>query len=368
MIPTADRAERDANTGLPSSVTDPLGVGSRRVPQYDSPIGPGIGGTTPSTAPRPPQYDSPIGPSASVPAPATQQTYQYALTPDGRIVVVDGSGQPASGSWWQAVGNATANYAQYGMQDPATFNPSTAGSFGPQGRYGPPENMYKAFEMLTPQEKNFWALMAANYDSNSNPETQYAKFVEIAYNQGQQTGIYANAMGIAMRHARDMGYDMRNAYVPGDRASMAMRRGTASFDQGAYDPDFEGFGSGLDTSSGGYSGYGGGSYGGGGGGSATIQLTNPTSARGLLMQTMQSVLGRNPTNQEYRDFLTTLNEYETASPKTVTVDGDTAVYEGGVDPSVIAMDFTKNAEDYKSSQARGYFNTMMQALGGAANG
>lgn len=177
-------------------------------------------------------------------------------------------------------------------------------------------------------------------------------------------------MGIAMRHARDMGYDMRNTYVPGTRGSMAMRRGTSSFDLGAYDPEFEGFSDTTDSSSsGGYSGYGGGSYGGGGGGgSATVQLTNPTSARGLLMQTMQSVLGRSPTDREYREFLATLNEYETSSPKTVTVDGDTATYEGGVDPSVIAMDFTKNAEDYKSSQARGYFNTMMQALGGAAGG
>lgn len=123
------------------------------------------------------------------------------------------------------------------------------------------------------------------------------------------------------------------------------------------------------SSSGGYGSYGGGGYGGGGGsGSQQISLTNPTAARGLLLQTMQSVLGRNPTEQEYKDFITTLNDYEQSNPQKAEVDGDSVTYSGGVDPGVIAQEFAQNAEDYKSSQARQYFNTFMQALGGAANG
>lgn len=120
------------------------------------------------------------------------------------------------------------------------------------------------------------------------------------------------------------------------------------------------------SSSGGYSG--GGGYGGGGSGSQQISLTNPTAARGLLLQTMQSVLGRNPTEREYKDFITTLNDYEQSNPQKAEVDGDSVTYSGGVDPGVIAQEFAQNAEDYKSSQARQYFNTFMQALGGAANG
>lgn len=122
------------------------------------------------------------------------------------------------------------------------------------------------------------------------------------------------------------------------------------------------------SSSGGYGSYGGGGYGGGGSGSQQISLTNPTAARGLLLQTMQSVLGRNPTEQEYKDFITTLNDYERSNPQTAEVDGDSVTYSGGVDPGVIAQEFAQNAEDYKSSQARQYFNTFMQALGGASGG
>lgn len=112
---------------------------------------------------------------------------------------------------------------------------------------------------------------------------------------------------------------------------------------------------------------GGGSYGGGGGGGSVV-LTDPTSARGLLMQTMQSVLGRDPTNREYKDFLDSLNASEMENPRTVDVEGDVAVQSGGIDPSVLALEFAQSAKDYKETQANKFYNAFMGALGGAASG
>lgn len=127
---------------------------------------------------------------------------------------------------------------------------------------------------------------------------------------------------------------------------------------------------GMASGSGSYGGsYGGGyGYGGGGGGSSSVALTDPTSARGLLLQTMQGVLGRNPTDREYRDFLKTLNKSEMANPRTVEMDGDVAVQSGGIDASVLALDFAKAADDYKATQANKFYNAFMGALGGGVSG
>jgi len=84
--------------------------------------------------------------------------------------------------------------------------------------------------------------------------------------------------------------------------------------------------------------YGGGGYGGGGGG-GSVSLTNPTSARGLLMQTMQSV-------------------------NTASFEGGTTVGSGGVDPGVLALEFAQDQEDYTERQGDNYFRTFMQALAG----
>ena len=113
-----------------------------------------------------------------------------------------------------------------------------------------------------------------------------------------------------------------------------------------------------------YSGGGGGYGGGGGGGGGSVSLTNPTSARGLLMQTMQSVLGRNPTNDEYKTFLQVLNEAEMANPNTASVEGDVVVGSGGVDPGVLALEFAQDQEDFTERQGDRYFRTFMQALAG----
>jgi len=116
------------------------------------------------------------------------------------------------------------------------------------------------------------------------------------------------------------------------------------------------------SSSGSYSG-GGGGYGGGGGGGGSVSLTNPTSARGLLMQTMQSVLGRNPTNSEYKTFLKALNEAEMSNPQTVGFQDGMAVGSGGVDPGVVALDYVEGLEEFKSAAGQRTLDAFMQVLG-----
>lgn len=119
-----------------------------------------------------------------------------------------------------------------------------------------------------------------------------------------------------------------------------------------------------------YSSPGGGSSGGGsgGGGGGQVSLTNPTSARTLLLQTMQGVLGRNPTNREYKGFLDTLTQTEMANPQTVDVQGDLVVQSGGTDPGSLALEFAQSADDYKSTQANKFYNAFMGALGGNLGG
>jgi len=111
----------------------------------------------------------------------------------------------------------------------------------------------------------------------------------------------------------------------------------------------------------------GGGYGGGGGGGASmgsVSLTDPTSARGLLLQTMQGVLGRNPTSKEYKDFLDTLNRVEMENPRTVSIEGDVAVQSGGTDPAAIAMDFAENRPDARRVEMRRATDLLLTAMGG----
>lgn len=125
----------------------------------------------------------------------------------------------------------------------------------------------------------------------------------------------------------------------------------------------------VDTESSGssyYGGGGGGYGGGGGGGGGQVSLTNPTSAKGLLMQTMQQALGRNPTQNEYSQFLKILNEAEMANPQTVSVEGDVVVGSGGVDPGVLALEFAQDQEDWQERQGDQYFQVFMQSLAGGA--
>jgi hypothetical protein len=83
---------------------------------------------------------------------------------------------------------------------------------------------------------------------------------------------------------------------------------------------------------------------------------------------MQGVLGRNPTDREYKDFIKTLTETEMANPSTVSVEGDVVVQSGGTDPGVVALEFAQAQEDYKSTQANKFYNAFMGALGGGVSG
>ena len=110
--------------------------------------------------------------------------------------------------------------------------------------------------------------------------------------------------------------------------------------------------------------YGGGGYGGGGGGGGgSVSLTNPTSARGLLMQTMQGVLGRNPTEQEYSQFVKALNQAEMGAPRTVGFEGDLAVQSGGVDPGMVAMEYVEGLEEFDSAEGQRAFDSFIRVLG-----
>ena len=118
----------------------------------------------------------------------------------------------------------------------------------------------------------------------------------------------------------------------------------------------------LTSSSSGSSG--GGGYGGGYSTQQTIDLTSPTQARGLLMQTIQGALGRNPTEDEYSQFLTILNESQTANPQVVSAAGDTVTRSGGVDPGVLALDYAQSRDDYEDVQANQYYNMFLDVLAG----
>lgn len=110
-----------------------------------------------------------------------------------------------------------------------------------------------------------------------------------------------------------------------------------------------------------YSSSGGGSYGGGGGG--TVSLTDPSSARGLLMQTMQNVLGRNPTDQEYRQFVKALEQAEMGAPQTVGFEDGLTVQSGGVNPSMVAMEYVEGLEEFDSAAGQRTLDAFMQVLG-----
>jgi hypothetical protein len=122
--------------------------------------------------------------------------------------------------------------------------------------------------------------------------------------------------------------------------------------------------SGGDTPGGASQSSGGGGYGGGGGGGGgSVSLTNPTSARGLLMQTMQGVLGRNPTEQEYSQFVKALNQAEMGAPRTVGFEGDLAVQSGGVDPGMVAMEYVEGLEEFDSAEGQRAFDSFIRVLG-----
>lgn len=94
----------------------------------------------------------------------------------------------------------------------------------------------------------------------------------------------------------------------------------------------------------------------------SIDLTNPSSARRLLDNTLGSYLGRLPSQKEYSNFLRVLNSAEEAAPtiteqttRTVPGEGTTRVRskvrgEGGLSREQVATEFVRSREDYAETR------------------
>lgn len=92
---------------------------------------------------------------------------------------------------------------------------------------------------------------------------------------------------------------------------------------------------------------GGGGYGGGGGGTtSSVSLTNAETAKQIVNTAMSTLLGRQATDDEFKDFLKSLNEAEMNNPMTVSLQGNVAVQSGGVNAAQQAQDFVTSREDY----------------------
>ena len=82
------------------------------------------------------------------------------------------------------------------------------------------------------------------------------------------------------------------------------------------------------------------------------------------MQTMQGVLGRDPSSEEYGNFLKILNEAESGSPQVATAFGSTVTRSGGVDAGVVALDYAQSRDDYEDVQNKQYYDMFLDVLAG----
>lgn len=111
-------------------------------------------------------------------------------------------------------------------------------------------------------------------------------------------------------------------------------------------------------------GGGGGGFGGGGGG-GTISLTSPSDALYLLNQAMTQYMGREATEDELRDFVSSLNAQERANPNTVSYEGSNAVQSGGFNPALFAQQFARSQEGSAEFVATTTFmDAFLSMLGG----
>lgn len=255
-----------------------------------------------------------------------------------------------------------------GATGPGTFSPDPGAA---AGGVTPSTYEYRSWTELREDERELFDTMAdlfkAEYGFNSTGTSWYDQLVTDASKIRDRTGIAPDPANLAIQYANKRGYDLK----PWLERVPTLSPNSVLFDRGSYARGGEVAveGDEADSTSGGYPRGGGGGYGsGGGGGGGTVALTNPSSARGLLLQTMQGVLGRNPTEREYKDFIDTLKQTETANPRTVDFEGDLAVQSGGSDPGMLAMEFAQSAEDYKATQANKFYNAFMGALGGGLDG
>lgn len=209
---------------------------------------------------------------------------------------------------------------------------------------------YKSWPELTQRERDLYDAVAKGYHPNSTGKTWYEdQFIPYAKDTLKRTGIAIDPEGEALRFAREQGYDVRGFIASSPNVSPNSVLFNAPV-RGAAGPG-----------GGGYRSYGGG--GGGGGSTQSVSLTDPSSARGLLMQTMRGLLGRDPDSDEYTQFLQALNEAERANPRKVTMEGSTAVQSGGIDPSMVAMEYVEGLEEFESAEGQRAFSAFMEVLG-----
>lgn len=286
------------------------------------------------------------GPKRSVPVAPPTRTPTPSRTPT-----------PAAGPKKTPSPGSSNPYAALGLPTPpAGANSGITTWLSNQDSYE-----FPTWTSLDQRTRDLYNDIAKAYNVNSTGKAWYRDdFLPYVRRVLEETGIAPDPENVALTFARQAGYDVSDYLA----SSPVLSPNSILFDRPYGDPDTEP-GDGSSSGSGSYGGSGGGGgYGGGGGGGGSVSLTNPTSARGLLMQTMQSVLGRDPSNSEYKTFLQVLNEAEMANPNTASFEGGMAVGSGGVDPGVLALEFAQDQEDYTERQGDRYFRTFMQALAG----
>lgn len=121
-----------------------------------------------------------------------------------------------------------------------------------------------------------------------------------------------------------------------------------------------------------------GGAGGGGGGTSrsvneSVNLSDPSTARGLIDSTISRYLGRNPTDKEYSTFAAALNAQENKSPsvtESVTTSGGgssrtKSTTRSGMDRSQFAVEYAKSLEGVAElSAATTGLDAFMDAIGG----
>jgi hypothetical protein len=220
-----------------------------------------------------------------------------------------------------------------GIMNAGNYGSPTYNTLYEAGGAGRASNIPTYSDSSVVPHHNLFDAIAKDYHPRSTGKTWFEQFTQDALKISRTEGRYVSPVDLAYEYA--------------------MGRGLIG-DGGIIIPP--------SSSSGGGS-YGGG-YGGGYSTQQTIDLTSPTQARGLLMQTIQGVLGRNPTEDEYSQFLTILNEAQTANPQVVSAAGDTVTRSGGVDPGVLALDYAQSRDDYEDVQANQYYNMFLDVLAG----
>ncbi len=124
----------------------------------------------------------------------------------------------------------------------------------------------------------------------------------------------------------------------------------------------------------------GGAGGGGGGGprttrsvSESVNLADPSTARGLIDATISQYLGRNPTDTEYANFTAALNAAQKKNPsitQSVTTSGvgtssSRSVTKGGMDEAQFAREYAQSQEGVAElSAATTGLDSFIDAIGG----